>query len=86
MHSSLLQEECNIGPIVLSLTEEKMKFSMRVSSVNVTKCDQETADLVRFIEEIHNAKLHFLCSGFQYCILRLIKNNWISVAGKMSIS
>ena len=42
-----------------------MKFSIKDSSVNVTKSSgnmQETADLVKFTEEILNGKLHFLCS------------------------
>ena len=42
-------------------TAQKMKFSLRISSVNVTK--STTADLVTFTEEILNVKLHFLCSG-----------------------
>ena len=35
-------------------TAQKMKFPLRISSVNV--------DLVTFTEEILNGKLHFLCS------------------------
>ena len=41
---------------------KQMKFSVKDSSVNVTKCDQETADLVTLTEEILNGKLHFLYS------------------------
>ena len=39
-------------------TAQKMRFPLRISSVNL----RETADLVRFTEEILNGKLHFLCS------------------------
>ena len=35
-------------------TAQKMKFPLRISSVNM--------DLVTFTEEILNGKLHFLCS------------------------
>ena len=35
-----------------------MKFSIKVSPVNVTK-SQETADLVTFTGEMPNGKLHF---------------------------
>ena len=38
------------------ITAQKMMFSLRVSSVNVTK---SAADLVIFTEEILNGKLHF---------------------------
>ena len=44
-----------------SNTVQKMKFPLRISSVNVTK-SAETTDLVTFAEEILNGKLHFLCS------------------------
>ena len=37
--------------------------SLRISSVNVNRKLQKTADLVTFTEEILNGKLHFLCSG-----------------------
>ena len=42
-------------------TAQKMKFAVRIFSVNVTK-SQETVDLVTFTEEIPNGKLHLLCS------------------------
>ena len=42
-------------------TAQKMKFPLRISSVNVTK-SQFLADLVTFTEEIHDGKLHYLCS------------------------
>ena len=35
---------------------------LRIASVNVTS-PQETADLIRFTEEILTGKLHFLCSA-----------------------
>ena len=38
-----------------SNTAEKIKFS-------ISKCDQHSADLVTFTEEILEGKLHFLCS------------------------
>ena len=37
-----------------------MKFSI---TDFFSKCDQKTADLVTFTEEIRNEKLHFLCSA-----------------------
>ena len=40
-------------------TAKKMKFSINDF---FSKCD-ETADLVKFTEEIFNGKLHFLCSA-----------------------
>ena len=40
-------------------TAQKMKFSMRISSVNVIKLEFPE-DLVTFTEEILNGK-HFLC-------------------------
>ena len=36
-----------------------MKFSIKDF---FSKCDQETADLVTFTEEILNGELHFLCN------------------------
>ena len=41
----------------IEITAQKMKFPLRISSVNVTK------SLVTFNEEILNGKLHFLCSA-----------------------
>ena len=41
----------------LTFTAQKIKFSIKDSSVNVTK---STADLVTFTEEILNGKLYFL--------------------------
>ena len=41
-------------------TAQKIKFSSKDFSVNVTK--SFPADLAAFIEEILNGKLHFLCS------------------------
>ena len=38
-----------------------MKIPLRISSVNVTK-SKKTIDLVTFIEEILNGKLHLMCS------------------------
>ena len=47
----------------LADTTQKMKFSIPYF---FSKCDQTNpqfpADLVTFTEEIHNGKLHFLCS------------------------
>ena len=40
---------------------KKWSFALGISSVNVTK-SQESADLVKFTEEILNGKLNFLCS------------------------
>ena len=40
--------------------DKKRKFSLRISSANVTKSTD--ADLAIFTEEIHNGKIHFLCS------------------------
>ena len=43
-------------------TSQKMRFSIKDF---FSKCDQirkKTADLVTFTEELHNGKLHFLCS------------------------
>ena len=48
-------------------TAQKMKFSIKDF---FSKCDQirrKTADLIIFIEEISNAKLHFLCSCNSQC-------------------
>ena len=36
--------------------------NMPISSVNMPKKPQETADLVTLSEEIVNGKLHYLCS------------------------
>ena len=41
--------------------DQKMKFSIKESSVNMTR-SAETVNLVIFTEEILNGKLHFLCS------------------------
>ena len=43
-------------------TAQKMKFSIRISSLNVIK-SQETAYFVTFTEEILNGKPFFLCSA-----------------------
>ena len=40
-----------------------MKFSIKDF---FSKCDQETADLVTFTEEILNGKLRFLCSDIKH--------------------
>ena len=40
---------------------KKIRFPLRISSVNVTKSAVST-DLVIFDKEILNGKLHFLCS------------------------
>ena len=45
-------------------TVQKMKFSFKVSSVNVIK-SQFTGDLVTFTEEVLNGKLHFLYSTWK---------------------
>ena len=47
-------------------TAQKMKFFIKDL---FGKCPnlQETAYLVTFIEEIHNGKLHFLCSVSSIC-------------------
>ena len=42
-------------------TAQKMKFSVSIFSVNMTK-PQFPADLVTFTEKILNEKPHFLCS------------------------
>ena len=34
------------------------------------------ADLVTFTEEILNGKLHFLCSGFSYFLLKILEKYW----------
>ena len=44
---------------------KKWSFPLGISSVNVTK-PQKFADLVTFIEEILDGKLHFLCSVVWY--------------------
>ena len=54
---------CNCFPQINAVPfqcspHRKWRFSLRISSVNVT-----TADLVTFTEEILNGKLHYLCSG-----------------------
>ena len=41
-------------------TAQKMKFPIKDF---FSKCDQKTADLVTFTEEILNGKLHFFYSG-----------------------
>ena len=46
---------------ILLTMHKKWSFLLRISSVNVAK-SVETTDLVTFIEEILNGKLHFLCS------------------------
>ena len=45
--------------LLIVYNAQKMKFSIKDF---VSKCDQETADLVTFAEEVHNGKLHFLYS------------------------
>ena len=47
-------------------TAQKMKFSLRISSVNVTK---SAGNLVTSTEEMFNAKLNFLCSVHQNKII-----------------
>ena len=42
--------------------QKKRSFPLRISSVNVVKCDQFRADLATFTEEILNEILHFSCS------------------------
>ena len=48
----------------LTQTAQKMKFSIRISSVNVTKF--AGANLVTFTEEILNGELHILCSDIHF--------------------
>ena len=43
-------------------TTQKMKFSIKDSSVNVTKLSGNCG-FGHFVEEILNGKLHFLCNG-----------------------
>ena len=55
-------------------TAQKIKFSKDFFS-NCDEIRSETADLVTFTEEIHNGKLHFLCSEtsvmkWVHCIFR----------------
>ena len=50
-----------------NLTAQKMKFSLKISSVNVT------ADLVTCTEEFLNRKLHFLCSVYEVNLLRQVQ-------------
>ena len=49
----------------LHLLNKNLNFPLKISSVNVTKSDQETADLVTFTKEFLNEKLGFLCSDWQ---------------------
>ena len=67
--------------IYLKIMNKNWSFPLRISSVNVTK-SAVPADLVTFIEEILNGKLHFLCSliakheayGLDSLTLEFIKN------------
>ena len=52
---------------------KEWSFPLRISSVNVSKA-QFPADLVTFIEEILNGKLHFLCSVY---IFGAKRKHWI---------
>ena len=45
---------------------KKWSFLLKIYSVNVTNL-QETADLVTFLEQILNGKLHFFCSVVYNC-------------------
>ena len=56
VNATLMSIKCVFNILVLHITAQKMKFSRKISSVNVTK-----SDLVTFTEEILNGKLHFLC-------------------------
>ena len=47
------------GSLLAKYTAHKMKFSIKISSVNVTK-SPFPSDLVTFTEEILNVKLHVL--------------------------
>ena len=52
--------------ISLTVTAQKMKFSLRISI-------QFSENLVTFTEEVHNGKPHFLCSVWEiYCLHVLI--------------
>ena len=51
----------------VNLTAQKMRFSLRISSVNVT------VDLVTCTEEFLNRKLHFLCSVYEVNLLRQVQ-------------
>ena len=53
----ILVSDTQIAP-----TAQKMKFSNRISSINVTKSSGH-CNLVTFAKEILNGKLHFLCSA-----------------------
>ena len=54
-------------------TAQKMKFLLKISSVNVTK-PQKTADLFTFTEEIRDGKLHVLCSTIYVQIQSILRN------------
>ena len=55
-----------LNKIIVQALDKKRKFSLSISSANVTKSTD--ADLAIFTEEIHNGKLHFLCSEmFKTC-------------------
>ena len=43
-------------------TAQKMNFSLRISSVNMTNMIRRIADLVTLTEEMLDGKLDFLCS------------------------
>ena len=64
---NLISNFVKIGKHTLhKIWTQKMKFSIRISSVIVWPNPHETADLVTFTEEILNRKLHFLCSGSRF--------------------
>ena len=66
MQSSNCRNMWQIKGTYRTRTTQKMKFSLRFSSVNVTK----SAVSVTFTEEILNGKLHFLSSVVSRGILR----------------
>ena len=52
---------------ITTVTAQKIKFFIKdfFSKCDQINCDQETADLVTYTEEILNGKLHFLCNEFK---------------------
>ena len=53
-----------IKSIEQTVTAQKMKFPLRISSINVTKL----ADLVIFTEDVLYGQFHFLCRSFKTAV------------------
>ena len=68
---------CPLLEFVVSLHKE-WNFPLRISSINVTK-SAVSSGLVMFTEEIHNGKLHFLCSTFSWSYWELAIKSSIAV-------